>query len=150
MVRAAARMQHEVLAPIRPIAATWEPLMTRINLTGRLAGLLLVVALGAVSACAAGRAPPPVIETRVGPDVRLEAGLALAGRYCASCHAVEPGRDSPRPMAPPFPILAARLTGPALEESLTMVSDLGHGEMPPARLDQAELRDLAVYIDSLD
>ncbi len=124
--------------------------MPRINPIVPLSGALLALVLVGVSACAADRAEPPAIETRVGPDVRLEAGLALAGRYCASCHAVAAGRDSPRPMAPPFPVLAARLTGPALEESLTMVSDLGHGEMPPARLGQAELRDLAVYIDSLD
>lgn len=113
----------------------------------RTAGLATLLLL---SACAGGgrRAPEP--ETRIGPDVRLESGLALARRSCASCHAVEAGAASPRPMAPPFPLLATRLTGPRLEESLTMVSDLGHGEMPPARLEQAELRELAVYIDSLD
>ncbi|WGM39347.1 c-type cytochrome [Caulobacter sp. NIBR1757] len=101
-------------------------------------------------ACAGGAGASPEPETRMGPDVRIEGGLALARRACSSCHAVESGADSPRPAAPTFPQLAGRLTGPRLEESLTMVSDLGHGEMPPARLDQAELRDLAVYIDSLD
>ena len=124
--------------------------MNKVRIMPRAASLGLVFALAALSACAAGRYQPPEIEPRIGPDVRLEGGLALARRYCASCHAVEPGADSPRPMAPTFPVLATRLTGPKLEESLTMVSDLGHGEMPPARMDQAELRDLAVYIDSLD
>lgn len=124
--------------------------MNRFKLASRLAGPLLVVALAALSACAAGRYDPPVIEPRIGPDVRIESGLALARSACARCHAVEGNADSPRPMAPPFRRLATRLTGPKLEESLTMVSDLGHGEMPPARMDQAELRDLADYIDSLD
>lgn len=124
--------------------------MNKFNFAAHLAGPLLLVALAAVSACAAGAYDPPDLETRIGPDVRIESGLALARRACASCHAVEGTGDSPRPMAPPFRVLATRLTGPTLDESLTMVSDLGHGEMPPARMDQAELRDLAVYIDSLD
>ena len=124
--------------------------MNKINFAARAAGPLLVVALAAVSACAAGAYDPPDLEPRIGPDVRIESGLTLARRACASCHAVEGTRNSPRPMAPPVRVLATRLTGPTLEESLTMVADLGHGEMPPARMDQAELRDLAVYIDSLD
>ncbi len=122
--------------------------MNQINL--RAAGLALVIALTALSACATVRHDPPQLGPRIGPDVRIESGLALARRSCASCHAVEAGAESPRPMAPPFPLLASRLSGPRLEEGLTMVSDLGHGEMPAARLDQAELRDLAAYIDSLD
>ena len=109
-----------------------------------LAGLVLL------SACAASGRPSPQPDPQIGPDVRTESGLALARRECASCHAVEATGESPRPMAPPFRLLATRLSGPKLEESLTMVSDLGHGEMPPARLDQAELRVLAIYIDSLD
>ncbi|MCE3290007.1 MAG: cytochrome c class [Caulobacter sp.] len=124
--------------------------MNKVDLMRRAAAPGLMLALAALSACAAGRYEPPELEPRIGPDVRIEGGLALARRYCASCHAVEAGADSPRPMAPTFPQLATRFTGPRLEEGLTMVSDLGHGEMPPARLDQAELRDLAVYIDSLD
>lgn len=103
-----------------------------------------------LSACVAGGRPAPEADTGIGPDIRTKSGLALARRECAGCHAVEVSGDSPRPMAPPFRLLATRLTGPRLEESLTMVADLGHGEMPPARLDQAELRVLATYIDSLD
>ncbi len=125
----------------KPLNIIWAPAAICLA-----AGVLL-------SACAsADPSPQPqaAVETPVGPDVRIAGGLALAQRACAACHAVEAGADSPRPMAPPFPQLAARLSGPRLEESLTMVSDLGHGEMPPARLEQAELRDLAVYIDSLD
>lgn len=124
--------------------------MTKVNLIVRAARPVLMAALAAVSACAAGSYDPPDLEPRIGPDIRIESGLALARVNCASCHAIEGSADSPRPMAPPFRLLAARLDGPKLEESLTMVSDLGHGEMPPARLDQAELRELAVYIDSLD
>lgn len=124
--------------------------MKKLSLMPRAATLALMAALAAVSACATGPHEGREPEARVGPDVRIEGGLALARRSCASCHAVEAGAESPRPMAPAFPQLAARLTGPRLEESLTMVSDLGHGEMPPARLDQADLRALAAYIDSLD
>ena len=109
-----------------------------------------LTALILLSACAVTGGPPPEPASPIGPDVRTESGLALARRQCASCHAVEGEADSPRPMAPPFRLLATRLSGPRLEESLTMVADLGHGEMPPARLDQAELRVLAAYIDSLD
>ncbi|NBB14433.1 c-type cytochrome [Caulobacter sp. SLTY] len=103
-----------------------------------------------VSACVAGGRAAPEPDVGIGPDVRTESGLVLARRECAGCHAVEANGDSPRPMAPPFRLLATRLSGPKLDESLTMVADLGHGEMPPARLDQAELRVLAAYIDSLD
>jgi cytochrome c len=109
-----------------------------------------LAAMVLLSACVTGGRPPTETDVRIGPDIRTESGLALARRECASCHAVEASGDSPRAMAPPFRLLATRLTGPRLEESLTMVADLGHGEMPPARLDQAELRVLAAYIDSLD
>jgi mono/diheme cytochrome c family protein len=124
--------------------------MTKNLLKMRIGRLAVMSVLTVLPACALGRPEAPQPEVRIGPDVRLESGLALAERYCASCHAVTGEGDSPRPMAPPFRRLAVRFTGPQLDEALTMVSDLGHGEMPPARLDQAELRDLASYIDSLD
>ncbi|MBI1407438.1 MAG: c-type cytochrome [Caulobacter sp.] len=114
-------------------------------------GLLLVAGLVAVAGCAQTPAAPDraVAAFPVVP-ADIERGQALAQRECSRCHAIAASGDSPAPMAPPFRRLASDVGGPALENRLRIVSELGHYEMRPAGLESADIRDLAAYIDSLD
>jgi len=104
-----------------------------------------------ISGCAGVPAAPPAADTAlVQTPANIERGQYLAQRECSQCHAVALSGESPAPMAPPFRRLAAGVGGPALEGRLLRVSELGHYEMPRAGLERADIRDLAVYIESLD
>ena len=109
-----------------------------------------MVAVGLTAGCAATAKPaPPPAQVAV-LDLTAERGQALAGQKCAACHAIGATGASPANAAPPFRVLAQGLSGPALEDRLLLISDLGHQEMWPAKLDPSEVRDLAAYIDTLD
>lgn len=104
-----------------------------------------------VAGCAlTPEAPAPRYQPEPTPMAHLERGQALAQRECARCHAIAATGDSPAPMAPPFRRLAADVGGPALENRLRIISEVGHYEMRPAGLEKADIRDIAAYIDSLD
>lgn len=74
-------------------------------------------------------------------------GRALAERWCAKCHAVAPGNQSPEPGIPSFRRMAAdpENTAKALRQFIT----LPHFEMPPQTLTTAEIDDVIAYILSL-
>lgn len=80
------------------------------------------------------------------PDVAL--GRTVARRACAACHAVEPGKTSPVPRAPPFASREMRHVA-GLEGRLATLTKDGHYGMPPQTLTAAEVRGLLAYIDKL-
>jgi mono/diheme cytochrome c family protein len=77
-----------------------------------------------------------------------QAGLALAGEVCSSCHAVLAGQvRSPNSQAPSFERIA-RVPG-MTPLALTVALQTSHKTMPNIMLEQKELRDLIAYITSL-
>jgi cytochrome c len=108
-------------------------------------GLLIVAAAAmSVGACAGGREIFP--KTSNAADER---GHQIAQRKCAACHAVEVGRQSPRPGAPPFASIEMRHTA-GLEGRLADLTTHGHYEMPTVRLTPRETADLYAYIERFD
>jgi len=77
-----------------------------------------------------------------------ERGHLIAQQRCASCHAVEPGAERPRPRAPGFATREMRHTA-GLEGRLDQLTRKGHYDMPPMSLQPSEVSDLLAYIDSL-
>ena len=82
-----------------------------------------------------------------GPD--LEAGKALAERYCGTCHAVGPVGDSRLPAAPPLRDVASRYSVWNLEEALAEGIVTGHAEMPLFVFKPVEITNLLSYMETL-
>jgi mono/diheme cytochrome c family protein len=77
-----------------------------------------------------------------------EAGLALARRNCAECHAVQARQDhSPNPAAPHFVYIASVPGMTAI--ALSVALQRSHRTMPNIILDANETRDIIRYILSL-
>ncbi|WP_114947471.1 c-type cytochrome [Microvirga calopogonii] len=77
------------------------------------------------------------------------AGLRVARETCAACHAVEAGQNqSPRTQAPAFTRIA-QVPG-MTTTALTVALRTSHETMPNIMLEPKQLRDLAVYITSLN
>ena len=74
-------------------------------------------------------------------------GRLVAELRCAGCHAIDPGRESPRPRAPGFATREMRHT--AGESRLRDLTRRGHYDMPPMTLTDAEVADLLAYIENL-
>lgn len=73
-------------------------------------------------------------------------GLKLAEQWCASCHAIAPGRAGTEP-APPFDAVV-RERGRTDEWIATWLST-PHEMMPDLTLTRAEIDALVAYFDSL-
>ncbi len=74
-------------------------------------------------------------------------GEALARRWCAPCHVVEPGQRGPTGEAPPFSAIART---PDLDAGkLALFLLLPHPKMPDMGLSRGTAADLAAYIASL-
>ena len=82
-----------------------------------------------------------------GPD--LEAGKALAEKYCGNCHAVGPIGESRLAAAPPLREIANRYSVWNLEEALAEGIVTGHAEMPQFVLKPSEITNLLSYMDTL-
>lgn len=98
--------------------------------------VLVLLAGTAAGALAQGRADP-------------ERGLALAQRFCGSCHLVSPAQRGPVPDGvPSFMAIAARpgLDAEAIEAALIQPP---HPLMPDPPLDNLQRQDVAAYILSL-
>jgi mono/diheme cytochrome c family protein len=74
-------------------------------------------------------------------------GRALAQQWCAKCHSIAPGTQSPEPGIPSFMRMAADPENTA--EALRQFITLPHFEMPPQTLTRAEIDDVIAYILSL-
>jgi len=74
-------------------------------------------------------------------------GAMLAGRWCAACHVVGPGRVESVPQGPPtFPQVAR--SGSTTGQLRGFLSH-PHGAMPDLSLTRAEIDDLVDYIATL-
>ena len=78
-------------------------------------------------------------------------GHALAVEYCSRCHAVERGKQSPVPDAPPFSTFAQRWPLENLEESLAEGIMAGHEkyQMPVFQFDPDQISDLIAYLRTI-
>jgi mono/diheme cytochrome c family protein len=74
-------------------------------------------------------------------------GETLSQQWCARCHAVEPGQQSPDPKAPAFSAIAAESS--ATEYSLHVFLQTTHATMPNFKIDPNDIDDIVGYIRSL-
>lgn len=130
---------------------------------GRLALMVTALALGVpgfARHAPAGPAAPGQGVTRIATSLPEPAGLRLAKRYCAECHATADGH-SPLPDAPPFADLHRRYPAGCLDVVLAegMLAPLRPGEeggprrhprMPMVVLGDDERAELTAYLLSLD
>jgi mono/diheme cytochrome c family protein len=78
-------------------------------------------------------------------------GKALALQYCARCHAVEPGKQSPVADAPPFYTFAQHWPLEDLEEALAEGIMVGHEkyQMPVFQFEPEQIADLIAYLKTI-
>lgn len=108
-----------------------------------LAAAGLAVLLGACATTGEGGNAAPAAGA-------AERGGAIAARECSRCHAVGPVGDSPRAGAPPLRDVRIRYNALSFERRMAEIAEGGHFEMPPLRLDRAEVDAVAAYIESLE
>jgi mono/diheme cytochrome c family protein len=109
--------------------------------------LILTIALGGLlaSCAASGLVPSPVAFPVPGPT----RGSVVAERACARCHAVAIVGDSPNSSALPFRDIRIRYDTISLERELARIAKGGHFEMPPSAIAEADIPEVAAYIESL-
>lgn len=78
-------------------------------------------------------------------------GKALAEQYCARCHSIERGKESPVPEAPPFSTFAQRWPLENLEEALAEGIMVGHDkyQMPVFQFDPDQIADFIAYLRTI-
>lgn len=115
---------------------------------------LLVLASVACGPAAETSPPGASAANASGPETEAwEAdptiGRQIASDLCGRCHALEGEGPRPHPAAPPFPVLARRLSAeallPRLEEGIRAV----HPDMPEIRLAPAEIDSFLAFWSSL-
>jgi cytochrome c len=74
-------------------------------------------------------------------------GKALVQQGCASCHAVEPGQQSPNPKAPTFSAIAGEPSTTAY--GLHVFLQTTHATMPNFVINPDDIDDIVSYILSL-
>jgi len=74
-------------------------------------------------------------------------GKTLVQRECVSCHAVEPGQQSPNPKAPTFAAVANEPS--ATPYSLHVFLQTTHATMPNFVIQSDDIDDIVAYIVSL-
>lgn len=103
-------------------------------------------ALSALSCAAillvAGCASTPVSD---GPSAAR--GRLTAEARCGTCHAISGAAEPGQP--PSFSALAARYRAHSLRARLTEIDETGHFNMPPLRMGDADVDDIAAWLDSL-
>ena len=119
-----------------PQSKPWGTLMVRLALS--LVVLLLPIVLGSGPARATDPAADPTADPTVGREV--------AERWCASCHAIDPGRASDE-QAPTFEAIVGE-RGRSDEWISTWLST-PHEVMPDLALTRDEIAALVAYFNSL-
>jgi mono/diheme cytochrome c family protein len=79
-----------------------------------------------------------------------DAGLALAKKNCARCHAIGKTGESPNSEAPPFREIVSRYPVETLAEAFAEGITVGHEAMPEFSFAPEEIEDLLAYISSLN
>ena len=74
-------------------------------------------------------------------------GATVYQTRCASCHAMTGEAEPGRP--PALATLAARYRAHSLQTRLTEIDETGHFNMPPLRMGDADVADIAAWLDSL-
>ncbi len=77
------------------------------------------------------------------------AGLALAQKNCARCHAVTKEGTSSHAEAPPFTEVVKRYPPATLAEALAEGIATGHRDMPEFVFSPDEIGDLIAYLEAL-
>ncbi len=100
--------------------------------------LLPLAAVVAIAGCAS----TPSAE---GPSAAR--GRLTAEARCGTCHAISGAAEPGQP--PSFSALAARYRAHSLRARLTEIDETGHFNMPPLRMGDADVEDIAAWLDSL-
>lgn len=109
----------------------------------RFASIAIASCLLVAAGAAAAKAPA---------DARLlKRGRAIAQENCGGCHAIGVRGESVNPKSPPFRHLARKYPLHNLEEALAEGIVVGHEgvEMPPFRLNAAQIEALLAYLGSI-
>lgn len=102
------------------------------------------IALGFVLLSACQTAPPAPPK----PGDPIE-GKLVSERLCASCHAIEAGKPSPNPAAPPFSEVLDRYGARMLAADLENAVSISHLRMPTFYLGDGNGNDIVAYLESL-
>ena len=89
-------------------------------------------------------------QARAGDAGDAEAGLAIAEKACAACHAITVDGDSPHQDAPPFAQVVQRYDPSSLEEALAEGIVTGHPDMPVFVFKMQEIEDFIAYLETLE
>jgi cytochrome c len=89
------------------------------------------------------------VSLRAAEKDRAAAGLDLAQKYCARCHAVTETGQSPHKQAPPFRTFASKWPLENLEEALAEGIVTGHPDMPAFVFEPDEIDALIEYLYKL-
>jgi cytochrome c len=109
--------------------------------------LLTLAMLATAGGCATGPFPAPKSPTL---DASADRGRFFVLRSCAGCHAVGSLGESPNSSAPSFASVRLRHNVLSLERRLAQISRSGHFEMPPIYMSDAEIKDIAAYIETIE
>jgi mono/diheme cytochrome c family protein len=109
--------------------------------------LLFLAMLVSAGGCATGPSPAPKTPIL---DASVDRGRFFVLRSCAGCHAVGSLGESPNSSAPPFASVRLRHNAISLERRLAQISRNGHFEMPPIYMSDAEIKDIAAYIETIE
>ncbi|WP_425998394.1 c-type cytochrome [Caulobacter sp. DWR1-3-2b1] len=111
-----------------------------------------ILSLLLVAGCAASGPPSQRPAAVAAPAVSADPvarGRVLVQARCAACHAVEAAGDSPVATAPPFRVLSQRYPVANLQEAFAEGISTGHPKMPQIVLESGQVRDLIVYLESI-
>ncbi|HEX2941150.1 MAG TPA: c-type cytochrome [Rhodopila sp.] len=94
-----------------------------------------------------GAAAAVMLWCQPGQAQDVQAGRAIATRWCATCHVVQPGQA--RATSTGAPSFAAIAKQKALtSDGLRAFLQTGHGRMPDLHLSRQEINDLTAFIMS--
>ena len=111
---------------------------------------LLTITGLALTACTAASELPSAPTPAVATSSDAARGRQFAESSCARCHAIGAADASPRPDAPPLRTLHRRYPIDSLEEAFAEGIQVGHPDMPQFVLEPRQIRDLLVYLRSID
>lgn len=102
--------------------------------------------LALLSACSTGEPPSAAAESQDAAAV----GRDLVVRECASCHAIDQSKLSPRADAPPMNTLLSRYDPEMLAEDLIEGIRVGHDDMPRFDFNPIAADALVAYLKSIE
>lgn len=110
----------------------------------RRSGVLLALVAGILLPAACQTTSPQ--PARPGNPVE---GKQVSQALCGSCHAIEAGKASPNPAAPPFTAVLDRYGPRILAKDLENSVAISHLKMPTFYLGEGHGADIVAYLESL-